>query len=72
MSFVIGEVGQEALAGLDVEQLPVVEVGPGCTRRDLPALPGVRAWVVDMAPAARGPTSTTIPPARRITSSAAR
>ena len=55
MNFVIAEPAPEGLAGVAVEQLPVVEVGPGCTRRDLPALPGVRAWVVDMAPGSTWP-----------------
>lgn len=32
-----------------------VIVGPGCTRRDLPAMPGVRAWFVEMAPGAVWP-----------------
>ena len=33
----------------------VVIVGPGCTRRDLPANAGARTWVVDIAPGAEWP-----------------
>jgi len=33
---------------------PIV-VGPGCTRRDLPATDGIRAWIVDMEPGAQWP-----------------
>lgn len=39
----------------DVDALPEVIVGPGCTRRDLPANDGVRIWVVDIAPGAQWP-----------------
>lgn len=35
--------------------VPAVEVGPGCLRRDLPAPPGVRAWLVEMTPHSRWP-----------------
>ena len=31
---------------VDPDGLVAVEVGPGCSRRDLPAPAGVRAWVV--------------------------
>lgn len=34
---------------------PPVLVGPGCIRRDLPSRPGVRTWVVEMAPGAEWP-----------------
>lgn len=34
---------------VDPDGLVAVEVGPGCSRRDLPAPAGVRVWVVDMA-----------------------
>lgn len=40
---------------IDPESLPVVTVGPGCTRRDLPAVPGLRAWIVDIAAGAQWP-----------------
>src|SRR3546814_7377057 len=36
-----------ALVAADV---PAIEVGPGCRRRDLPSAAGVRAWIVEMAP----------------------
>jgi hypothetical protein len=38
-----------------VEAMPVVQVGEGCTRRDLPGNDGVRIWVVDIAPGAQWP-----------------
>lgn len=41
--------------GLDPERLVAVEVGSGCSRRDLPAPAGVSAWVVDMAPGSEWP-----------------
>ena len=38
-----------------IDRVQVVEVGPGCTRRDLPGQPGVRAWIVDMEPGSQWP-----------------
>ena len=32
-----------------VDDVPPVEVGPGCTRRALPSTGDVRVWVVDIA-----------------------
>lgn len=43
------------MQALDIDQVPALEVGEGCLRRDLPAGPGVRVWVVDMAPGAQWP-----------------
>ncbi|HEY5804913.1 MAG TPA: cupin domain-containing protein [Lysobacter sp.] len=43
------------MQALPVDELPAIEVGPGCLRRDLPAGPGLRMWVVDMAPGAQWP-----------------
>ncbi|RNF82641.1 cupin domain-containing protein [Montanilutibacter psychrotolerans] len=40
---------------LQVDQIEAVEVGPGCTRRTLPGNPGVRAWLVEMAPGSQWP-----------------
>ncbi len=40
---------------LRVDEVPRIEVGPGCFRRDLPAARGVRAWVVEMAPGSEWP-----------------
>ena len=40
----------------DVDAVPVVDIGAGCTRRDLPSAPGVRVWVVDIAPGAAWPS----------------
>jgi hypothetical protein len=44
-----------AHVAFDVGEVPAIEVGPGCLRRDLPGLPGIRAWVVDMAPGSEWP-----------------
>lgn len=41
---------------LSVDDWPAIEVGEGCTRRDLPTVRGVRMWIVDMAPGAQWPT----------------
>jgi hypothetical protein len=38
-----------------VDAVPVVTVGPGCTRRDLQSNSGVRVWIVDIAPGAQWP-----------------
>jgi hypothetical protein len=38
-----------------VDEVPPVEIGPGCLRRDLPSIGGVRVWVVDIAPGNRWP-----------------
>ena len=38
-----------------IDALPAIDVGPGCTRRDLFPVAGVRAWVVDMAPGSTWP-----------------
>jgi hypothetical protein len=50
MSFV--PIGLETI---DVGALETVDVGPGCTRIDLPSRDGVRLWVVDMEPGAVWP-----------------
>jgi hypothetical protein len=44
-----------AHVAFEVGEVPAIEVGPGCLRRDLPRLPGIRAWVVDMAPGSEWP-----------------
>lgn len=44
------------LATVRVDDVPAVEVGPGCSRRDLQGTSGVRVWVVDMAPGSRWPS----------------
>lgn len=38
-----------------LDDVPVVMVGPGCTRRDLTCNAGVRFWVVDIAAGAQWP-----------------
>lgn len=40
---------------VQVDAVPAIEVGAGCTRRDLPSNAGVRVWVVDMAPGSEWP-----------------
>ena len=44
-----------ALLSVRVDDITPVEVGPGCFRRDLPSIGGVRVWIVDMAPASQWP-----------------
>jgi anti-sigma factor ChrR (cupin superfamily) len=44
-----------ALEALPIDALPVTVVGPGCSRRDLAPVAGVRSWVVDMAPGSTWP-----------------
>jgi mannose-6-phosphate isomerase-like protein (cupin superfamily) len=46
---------QQDRQALQLDDAPGVEVGTGCLRRTLPAVPGVRTWVVDMAPGAQWP-----------------
>jgi anti-sigma factor ChrR (cupin superfamily) len=36
-------------------EVPAIEVGPGCRRRDLPSAAGVRAWIVEMDPGSQWP-----------------
>lgn len=38
-----------------IDALPAIAVGAGCSRRDLPVVAGVRAWIVDMAPGSAWP-----------------
>ena len=40
---------------LRIDEVPAIEVGPGCLRRDLPAARGMRAWIVEMAPGSEWP-----------------
>ncbi|HVU30368.1 MAG TPA: cupin domain-containing protein [Sphingomicrobium sp.] len=42
-------------SALRPEDVEPVEIGPGCTRRDLPASAGIRAWIVDMEPGSQWP-----------------
>lgn len=52
-------VSGSALSGewvaLELGEAPALQVGPGCVRRDLPGMAGVRVWVVDMEPGATWP-----------------
>lgn len=43
------------LQAIDVDALPTVDIGPGCTRIDLPSREGVRIWIVDMDPGSAWP-----------------
>lgn len=38
-----------------IEGIKAVAVGEGCQRRDLPAPPGARIWLVEMAPGSEWP-----------------
>lgn len=40
---------------VNIDNAPVIEVGPGCTRRDLPSFNGNRAWIVDIEPGCAWP-----------------
>ncbi|MEP7096682.1 MAG: cupin domain-containing protein [Dokdonella sp.] len=40
---------------LPIEEVPAVEVGPGCLRRDLPSTLGARLWIVEMLPGTQWP-----------------
>lgn len=55
MDHVSQAVSAAPMQAFPIDALPATEVGPGCTRRDLPAGPGLRMWVVDMAPGAQWP-----------------
>lgn len=43
------------LESLHIDSLPRMEIGPGCTRRDLPSFNGSRAWIVDIEAGCRWP-----------------
>jgi anti-sigma factor ChrR (cupin superfamily) len=45
----------DAFSAVAVNDVPPVEVGPGCRRRDLPSRGGVRFWIVEMDPGAQWP-----------------
>ena len=40
---------------VDVDEVPPVELGPGVCVRMLPGMPGIRTWVIDLAPGAEWP-----------------
>lgn len=46
---------ESMLTEFDIDRIEPTVVGPGCTRRDLPATDGVRVWVVDIEPGATWP-----------------
>lgn len=45
----------DAHRAMRIDEVDAIRVGPGCTRRDLPGNPGVRAWIVDMEPGSQWP-----------------
>lgn len=40
---------------MNIDDVPPLQVGPGCYRRDLPSTPDVRVWIVDMDPGSQWP-----------------
>lgn len=44
-----------AAQAVAVEEIEAFAVGEGCLRRDLPAPPGTRVWLVEMAPHSEWP-----------------
>ncbi|WP_419999863.1 cupin domain-containing protein [Streptomyces boninensis] len=40
---------------VDVDALPATELAPGIKVRMLPGMPGIRTWVIDLAPGAEWP-----------------
>ncbi|MGW4502638.1 hypothetical protein ACWENR_29030 [Micromonospora sp. NPDC004336] len=40
---------------VDVDAIAPVELGPGVHVRALPGMPGIRTWVIDLAPGAEWP-----------------
>lgn len=38
------------LSAMNIDRLPRTEVGPGCSRRDMPSMKGTRAWIVEIEP----------------------
>jgi hypothetical protein len=45
----------QSLDAIRVDDVPAVEVGNGCYRRDLTSTAGVRVWVVDILPGGEWP-----------------
>jgi hypothetical protein len=45
----------EILTAIPIDDIPAVEVGSGCYRRDLPSGADVRVWVVDILPGCEWP-----------------
>ncbi|MDO3703213.1 hypothetical protein Q3W71_16190 [Micromonospora sp. C28SCA-DRY-2] len=43
------------MMAVDVDEVPPVELGPGVQVRALPGMPGIRTWVIDLAPGAEWP-----------------
>ncbi|UNK79103.1 cupin domain-containing protein [Sphingopyxis granuli] len=43
------------LTPVSFESCEAIAIGPGCTRRDLPSRPGVRVWIVEIAPGSEWP-----------------
>ncbi|GAA3165869.1 hypothetical protein GCM10010466_65860 [Planomonospora alba] len=43
------------MLSVDVDRVPPVVLGPGVLVRALPGMPGIRTWVIDIAPGAEWP-----------------
>jgi hypothetical protein len=43
------------ILAVDVDEVPRIELGPGVHVRMLPGMPGIRTWVIDLAPGAEWP-----------------
>jgi len=43
------------LEAMHIDDVPAIEIGRGCYRRDLPSTSGVRVWVVDILPGCQWP-----------------
>jgi hypothetical protein len=51
-----GRLGERpAAVAVAADGIEAIVVGEGCLRRDLPAPPGARAWLVEMAPGSAWP-----------------
>ena len=50
-----GAFSNDELQAMRIDDIAAIRIGEGCSRRDLPSNPGVRVWVVDMAPGAQWP-----------------
>jgi hypothetical protein len=51
-----GPIGERpAAVAVAADGIEAIVVGEGCLRRDLPAPPGARAWLIEMAPGSEWP-----------------
>jgi hypothetical protein len=49
------QVSSGQIIPVEVEGIPPIELGPGVRVRMLPGMPGIRTWVIDLAPGAEWP-----------------